>query len=75
MSQSTVTTIAGALILAGALLVAFRYDVNRTGSGLPVVLDRWTGQVVLCQPPTKTKDDPFSGLLPANRGIALHCRP
>lgn len=55
------------LILAAALLIAFRYEADRAGSGMPVVLDRWTGQIWLCQIPQKTKEDPFAGLLPVIR--------
>lgn len=74
MNRSAVATLGAALILAAALLIAFRYEADRAGSGMPVVLDRWTGQVWLCQIPQKTKEDPFAGLLPVNRGIELRCR-
>jgi hypothetical protein len=39
-----VAIVIGALILAAAILVAFRWEVSTS-----VLLDRWTGTVRLCQ--------------------------
>ena len=70
-----VGVIGAAVILGAAVLLAFRYDVISARSGFPAVLDRWTGNVTVCQFPQATKADPFAGLLPENRGVTLHCKP
>lgn len=49
----------GALMVACAILFVFRWEV---AGPAPLVLDRWTGVVVLCD-------------VPDQRPVTLRCRP
>jgi hypothetical protein len=40
----------GAAMIAAALLVVFRWEITTPHVGLVYRLDRWTGNVALCQP-------------------------
>jgi hypothetical protein len=42
-----ISTIIGAIIIAGAVLFAFRWEIAPAGS-MVYRLDRWTGQIQVC---------------------------
>jgi hypothetical protein len=83
--STPITIIVAAVILAAALLVAFRWEITVGSGALPFLLDRWTGNVSYCTPPLQPKDtggfepvpaNPFADLIPNGRGgVALHCKP
>ena len=73
--NTPVAIVVAAVILAAALLVAFRWEVV-IGRGYPTLLDRWTGRVVACNPPPTIKGDTggFEPVRPNDAGIVLSCR-
>ncbi len=49
MIRGDITTVAGALIIAAAILVALHWQIEVTPGGVVYVLDRWTGHVSQCE--------------------------
>ena len=70
--STPVAIVIAAVILAAALLVAFRWEIVVRPTTLPFVLDRWTGGVSYCTPSTPpttdTSKNPFADLIPNGKG-------
>jgi len=85
--STPIAIVVAAVILAAALLVACRWEIGVPRQGFPFVLDRWTGQVVVCarrpEIPADSKKGGFANLLkdeyaPPHKpgtGYLLDCRP
>ena len=49
MLRNAVATLIAGIVIAGAILIAFRYEISAATGGVVYRLDRWSGQITACE--------------------------
>jgi len=68
-----ISILGAAVIIAGAILFVFRWEMAPLGQGSALRLDRWTGKIVACLPPHGEPPQPPQFLFAEGGSIPFVC--